>query len=119
MIPQQKLDFWVENNMNVLLKAKHGVGKTHIITDTFKRHNLNYLYFSGSTMDPWVDFVGVPKEFTDENGVTFLDLVRPKSFAYDDVQAIFIDELNRSPAKVRNAIMELLQFKSINGKKIQ
>ncbi len=117
MIASEKLDFWVNNNMNVLLKAKHGVGKTHIITDTFKRHNLKYLYFSGSTMDPWVDFVGVPKEFTDANGVTYLDLVRPKPFAYDDVEAIFIDELNRSPSKVRNAIMELLQFKSINGKK--
>jgi len=28
---------------------------------------------------------------------------------------IFFDEFNRSPKKVRNAVMELLQFKSING----
>lgn len=103
--------------MNVLLKAKHGVGKTSIITTAFKEHNIKYLYFSGATLDPWVDFVGVPKEFTDENGITYLDLVRPKPFAYDDVEAIFIDELNRSSKKVRNSIMELLQFKSINGKK--
>jgi hypothetical protein len=33
------------------------------------------------------------------------------------VEAIFIDEYNRSHKKIRNATMELIQFKSINGRK--
>src|SRR5690606_36499501 len=33
------------------------------------------------------------------------------------IQALFFDEFNRAPAKVRNAVMELIQFKSINGRK--
>lgn len=114
-----KLDFWIQNNYNVLLCGKHGVGKSARIIEAFNRNNLKWLYFSAATLDPWVDFVGVPKETKDANGNTYLDLVRPKHFAEDEVEAIFMDEYNRAPAKIRNATMELLQFKSINGKKFK
>lgn len=115
-----KLDFWIQNNYNVLFIGKHGVGKTARIVDAFNRNNLKWKYFSASTLDPWVDFVGVPKETKDEiTGKSYLDLVRPKHFAEDEVEAIFMDEYNRAPAKIRNATMELLQFKSINGKKFK
>ena len=114
-----KLDFWIQNNYNVLLCGKHGVGKTARIVEAFNRNNLKWKYFSASTLDPWVDFVGVPKETKDANGNSYLDLVRPKHFAEDEVEAIFMDEYNRAPAKIRNATMELLQFKSINGKKFK
>lgn len=158
-----KLDFWVKHNKNVLFIGKHGVGKTAMVKDAFDRHKLNWRYFSASTMDPWVDFVGVPKERTDnkvpeqfeiikelalidtalayewvqnnwkmneesarrivnhatnrQQGLTYLDLVRPQTFANGDIEALFFDEYNRSPKKVRNAVMELIQFKSINGMK--
>jgi hypothetical protein len=117
MISEQKLLFWIDNGYNVIFKGKHGVGKTSIVLDAFQTKQLRYRYFSASTMDPWVDFIGVPKEHTDENGKSFLDLVRPKEFAEDEVEALFFDEMNRAPKKIRNAIMELIQFKSINGKK--
>lgn len=156
-----KLDFWVKHSKNVLFIGKHGVGKTAMVKAAFDRHKLNYRYFSASTMDPWVDFVGVPREKTDnkvpeqfeiikelatisldlayewvknnwkmtdesarkivdhamirKEGLTYLDLVRPASFAAGEVEALFFDEFNRSPKKVRNAVMELMQFKSING----
>ena len=116
-VPTEKsLDFWIQNNLNVLFRGKHGVGKTTIILDAFKRNNLKYKSFSGATMDPWVDFVGVPKEKTDEKG-SYLDLVRPKDLRDHDIEAIFIDEFNRTHKKVRNAVMELIQNKSINGHK--
>jgi len=158
-----KLDFWVKHNKNVLFIGKHGVGKTAMVKEAFDRHKLNWRYFSASTMDPWVDFVGVPKEKTDDKipeqfeiikelanidfdlayewvqsnwkvkeesarrivthamqrkqGLAYLDLVRPQTFADGTVEALFFDEFNRSPKKVRNAVMELIQFKSINGMK--
>lgn len=163
----EKLDFWLKHGFNVCFVGQHGVGKTAMVKACFERAGLSqgdtYLYFSGSTLDPWVDFVGVPKEKTvnkipewieiirelvnvgedvaleyvkghmhlndlmakrvmthalgRKEGMTFLELVRPEAFARDAVKAIFVDEYNRSPKKVRNAVMELLQFKSINGKK--
>ena len=115
MIPDKKLDFWIQNGYNVILRGRHGVGKTACIKEAFERNGLKWMYFSAATMDPWVDFIGVPKE-KEENGVSYLELVRPKAFANDEVEALFFDEYNRSAAKIRNAVMELIQFKSINGK---
>jgi len=158
-----KLDFWVKSASNVLFIGKHGVGKTAMVKDTFERNGLKYKYFSASTMDPWVDFIGVPREKVEDKvpddfkiikelgrvskeiavewvianwkmpaeqataivehainrneGSTYLELVKPQCFANDEVEALFFDEFNRSPKKVRNAVMELLQFKSINGVK--
>ena len=118
-ISDSKLDFWIQNNFNVLFVGRHGVGKTAMVTSAFDRNNLKWMYFSASTMDPWVDFIGVPKEQKDEKGNAYLDLVRPKAFQDDEVEALFFDEYNRSHKKVRNAVMELIQFKSINGRKFK
>jgi len=110
------LDLWIANDWNVLFTGKHGVGKTSIILDAFEKNDLKWMYFSASTMDPWVDFIGVPKE-KGEGDDTYLGLVRPERFHNDEVEAIMMDEFNRSHKKVRNAVMEHIQFKSINGKK--
>ena len=115
---EAKMDFWIKENLNILLVGKHGVGKTTVVKEAFERNNLKWMYFSAATMDPWVDFIGVPKEKT-EGGITYLELVRPKCFQTDEVEALFFDEFNRSHKKVRNAVMELIQFKSINGKKFK
>jgi hypothetical protein len=112
-------DFWIKNDLNVLLRGKHGVGKTAMVVDAFERNNLKYKYFSAATMDPWVDFIGVPKEMSNGDGESYLDLVRPKEFQDDEVEAIFMDEFSRAHKKVRNAVMELIQFKSINGRKFK
>jgi len=116
MIKAENLDFWIQNHYNVLFVGEHGVGKTSIVKEAFERNGLKWRYYSASTMDPWVDLVGVPKEKRNEDGTSYLDLVRPKEFQEDAVEALFFDEFNRSHKKVRNAVMELLQFKSINGK---
>lgn len=113
---KEQLKLYAEHNFNVLLIGPHGVGKTEIIKELSEDLGYKMQYFSASTMDPWVDFIGVPKEKT-ENGVSYLDLVRPKAFADDDVEMIFLDELSRAHKKVVNAVFELIQFKSINGRK--
>ena len=100
------------NGFNVLLEGGHGVGKTAMVKEVFDDLGWQWKYFSASTIDPWVDLVGVPKE---KDGV--LELIRPASLDFDNVEAIFLDEYNRAPKKVRNAVMELIQFQSINGKK--
>lgn len=118
VIPKSKLKFWVDNNCNVLLIGKHGVGKTAKVKEVVKKRKLKALYFSCATLDPWVDFIGIPMK-AEKDGVTYLELIRPKAFAFDNVEFIFLDELNRAPPKVQNAVLELIQFGSINGKKFK
>jgi hypothetical protein len=119
MKAEQLINF-IDCGFNGLMIGKHGTGKTTLIkevfTEMFGEQGVDWLYFSASTIDPWVDFIGIPKETVDEDGNKYLDFVRPKALATNQVKAIFLDEYNRSHKKVRNATMELIQFKSINGK---
>ena len=117
----ERLKKHFEVGSNVLLTGAHGVGKTSIIKQVFEENGLvlneSWLYFSGSTLDPWVDFIGIPKEI-EYNGRKCIEIIPPKAFADEGkIQAIFIDEFNRSPSKIRNALLELCQFKSINGRR--
>lgn len=110
------LDQWVNTGVNVLLIGEKGVGKSHQIIETFKRNNLKYAYFSGATLDPWIHLLGIPKAKTDENGREKMEFVLPENLDHN-VEAIFCDEWNRTNKVVRNALLELQQFKSINGRK--
>lgn len=119
IINQARLRQYLKLNYNVLFIGLHGVGKTAVIKSAFtEAYGDRWKYFSASTLDPWVDFVGVPKSVDDPKGGQYLDLIRPKFIKYDEVEAIFFDEFNRAPDKVINAVMELIQFKSINGHKL-
>lgn len=104
---------------NVMLIGDHGVGKTAIIKAVFGKVfgeiNKDWMYFSGSTLDPWVDFIGIPKNYTREDGKEVFGIIPNEKFTGDEkIQAIFIDELNRADEKIQNAIMELIQFKTFN-----
>ena len=113
------LDMWIKNNYNVLFHGRPGVGKTSMVFEAFEKQgwekNVDYLYFSAATIDPWVDLIGVPSKSTNDDGEEVLRLVRPDTIKNKTIKAFFVDELNRSHKKVRNALMELIQFKSING----
>jgi energy-coupling factor transporter ATP-binding protein EcfA2 len=114
-----KLDFWINKNRNVMMFGKHGVGKSSLIMSAFERNGLilneSYKMFSGGTLDPWVDFIGIPKKVTGSDGADVLGYIRPE-YMNDKLEAIFMDEYNRTSKAVRNALMELIQFKSINGR---
>lgn len=110
------LDQWVSTEVNVLLVGEKGVGKSHLIMNTFKRNNLKYAYFSGSTLDPWIHLLGIPKAKMMPDGKEKMEFILPENLD-DDVEAIFCDEWNRTNKVVRNALLELQQFKSINGRK--
>lgn len=119
IINKLKLSKYLELNYNILFRGHAGVGKTAIIKEVFEGAGLKWKYFSAATLDPWIDFVGVPKVIDNPNGSSELKLIRPGFIENDEVEAIFLDELNRAPDKVINAVMELLQFKSINGHKLK
>jgi hypothetical protein len=107
--------FYINKNYNVLFEGKHGVGKSAMVIDAFKKSGLKWAYFGGATMDPFIDFVGVPVK-VNVDGQDHIELIMPKHIKPDELEAIFFDEYNRSHKKVRNATMELIQFKAINGR---
>lgn len=94
-VSDRKMESWIAHNLNVMFIGRHGVGKTARILEAFNRCGLKSLYFSGATLDPWIDFVGIPQKKIADNGNAYIDLIRPEALAKDQVHAIFIDEYNR------------------------
>jgi len=154
-VKDHMIRFWVKNSYNVLLIGRHGIGKSQMVMDEwntiFGEEGKEWKYLSAPTLDPWVDFVGIPT--SDDGAAVTPDLIlkiisiqaqiENGNLSADDagkmlkasedgdktikfirpdwlftVKAIMIDELNRSHAKVRNALMEAIQFHSINGAKL-
>ena len=115
MIPDEKLDFWIKTQKNVLLIGKKGCAKTSQTIQALERNNIKYKYFSASTLDPWVDFVGIPKEkiVGEKREIEF---IKP-GWHNEEIECIVADEFNRANSKIKNACLELIQFKSINGVK--
>ena len=113
----EMIRFWVNHKMNVLLIGRHGIGKSQMVMseweEIYGEEGKDWKYLSASTLDPWVDFVGIPQASEDTGDGKTIEFIRPKWL--ETVKAIFIDELNRSHPKIRNALMEAIQFHSING----
>ena len=99
-----------EKGYNTLLIGRHGVGKTAMVEEVTKSLGLKLKYYSASTLDPWADIVGIP--VPDQNTKS-LDFFRPKDI--EDAEFIFFDELNRAHPRVLNAVLEIVQKKSVNG----
>lgn len=131
-----KLDVYYENGMNVLLIGLHGIGKSMSLKQFADENNIEAKYFSCATMDPYTDFVGIPTprklctqcDMFNSTTVDFcsfckapleietLRMIRPR--AIDEAELLIFDELNRADPKVLNAVLELVQFHSINGERL-
>ena len=110
---QEKLLKYAENNLNVLLIGSHGIGKTSITQKIAQTMKLKFKYYSASTLDPFVDVVGVPVPNKENNT---LDFYKPKELL--DAEFLMFDELNRAHPRVLNAVLEIIQFKTVNGVKL-
>jgi hypothetical protein len=88
-----------------------GIGKTtlsrKILIETL---GLNLAYFSSPTLDPYIDLIGVPKPDDETQSLKFY-----KTDKIMQAQALFFDELNRAHPRVLNAVLEIIQFKTLNG----
>jgi len=109
----EQLKRYMKSDVNVLLMGPHGVGKTTMVKDAAQELGLRIKYYSSSTLDPWADLVGIPVPDREHERLKFL---RPTDV--DDAEIIFFDELNRAHSKVQDAVLEIIQYHSINGEKL-
>jgi hypothetical protein len=112
----QKLLELARSRFNVLLTGTHGVGKTTLCKRIQEDLGIGRVkYYSASTLDPWVDVVGVPRPSPDDPETLLFS--RPKDLL--QAEWVIFDEINRSHSKVQNAVLEMVQFRSVNGVPLQ
>lgn len=103
---------FMEKKLNVLLIGEKGTGKTQVSVETAQKlyGEENVVYMSAPTLDVFTDLIGIP---VDNGGI--IDYIRPRKM-HEGVRVLIIDELNRAPhQRILNALLELIQFRSING----
>jgi len=107
----------MSQQLNALLIGNHGVGKTQMLLEEAECQQLKLKYYSSATLDPWADLVGIPIPVdVTLNGSILnkqLHFIRPPDI--EDAEILFFDELNRAHPKIMNAVLEAIQFHSING----
>jgi len=111
---EEKLISYAENGFNAMFIGSHGVGKSTIVKNIAKKLNLKFKYYSSATLDPWSELIGIPVPDKEKGTVEFY---RPKDL--ENANFIFFDELNRAEPRVLNTVLEIVQFKSINGEPLK
>lgn len=101
---------------DVMLKGKHGIGKSEILTNFFTRKGLRVIsLFLGQMSDPG-DLIGLPR-FNPETGTT--DFMPPYWFPVNgDPIVLFLDELNRARPEVLQTIMDLALNRKLAGRSL-
>lgn len=95
---------------NVLVAGLHGTGKTSIVTHLARQHGMRLLTLNAATIDPFVHLLGIP--VVHAGSAKFAPLTN----GLEQAELLFVDELNRAPDHVRNALLEVVLTRSINGK---
>lgn len=106
----------LQAGFNVLVEGAHGTGKTSMLLTVCQELHLRVKYFSASTLDPFVDLIGIPVPVAADDGQRDLLYHRPRNLL--DAEVLFFDELNRAHPKVLNAVLEIVQFRSLNGDRL-
>ncbi|KAA5545358.1 AAA family ATPase [Roseiconus nitratireducens] len=103
-------------DQNVMLVGRHGIGKSQIIADHFRRRSMEVVsFFLGQMSDPG-DLIGLPHKDPASGRTEFL----PPYWWPDEGQPIvlFLDELNRARPEILQAVMELALNKTLAGKRL-
>lgn len=109
-VDQKAIKKYLSNSLNVMLYGLHGTGKTAIIAAACQELGYTMAYRHGSTMDVFTELIGIP---VPNNETKEVEYYRPREI--DEAEVLFIDEINRADDRIVNTMLELVQFRSING----
>ena len=98
---------------NIMLVGKHGIGKSEILTEYFRRKGIKVVaLFLGQMSDPG-DLIGLPSK-NEETGKT--EFMPPWWFPVDgEPVVLFLDELNRARPEILQTIMDLALNRKLAG----
>lgn len=112
----QMYDFSVDSRSNTIIFGPSGVGKTEMALQAVKRANYKHVYINLSVLEA-PDLVGLPKfgeDVTTYAPPEFLPLLDKNA----QEVILVVDEIDKAKDEVQNPMLELFQFRSINGRKL-
>jgi len=111
--------FFIKAQKNLFLFGRRGVGKTEIIIQAAKECNIKVNYINLSVIER-PDLAGYPNINEPGDMVTFKSpFFLPKLNDNETADSIILfDEVDKAPCDITAPLLEILQFRKINGKRI-
>lgn len=111
--------FFIKSNQNLFLFGQKGVGKTHIVMQAVKECNFKINYINLSVIER-PDLAGYPDIHSPGDVINFKSpAFLPKLLSGNKSDTVIIfDEVDKAPPEVTAPLLEILQFKKINGNPI-
>lgn len=111
--------FFIQAHQNLFLFGRRGVGKTHIAIQAAQECGFKVNYINLSVIER-PDLAGYPDMKSSGDTITFKSpAFLPKLAANATPDSIILfDEVDKAPPEVTAPLLEILQFKCINGKHI-
>jgi len=109
-------DFTIQNDNNIIIFGGPGIGKSQMAQQAIKRTDYKYIYINLSVLEA-PDFIGIPSivdGFSTWAPPEFLPLYETNS----EPAILLVDEIDKAKQELQNPLLELLQFRSINGRKV-
>lgn len=111
--------FNIKTKGNIFLLGRRGVGKTEIALQSIKEHKLKYNYINLSLLDR-SDLLGYPNMHDPGELVSFKApaFMPPLKQGQKPDTVILFDEVDKAPPEVTSPLLEILQFRTVNGRPI-
>ena len=108
--------FSIKSNQNLFLFGRRGVGKTHIVIQAAKECKMHINYINLSVIER-PDLAGYPNMNSPGDVITFKSpAFLPRLEGTNQANSVLLfDEVDKAPSEVTAPLLEILQFKSING----
>lgn len=110
--------FFIKSGQNFFVMGQRGTGKTAIALQAAKESGLKVNYVNLSVIER-PDLAGYPNIHSNEDVVTFKSPhFLPTLLDQNPDSIILFDELDKASPEVTAPLLEILQFRTINGKKL-
>lgn len=108
--------FTIQSKGNITFIGRRGIGKTYIAMQAAKECKLKLNYLNLATLER-SDVVGLPLMFDDGDVVKYKApyYLPPLKDGQKPDTVILFDEVDKAPPEVTAPLLEILQFRTING----
>ena len=115
------LGFNIKTGNNVLVLGMAGTGKTEMAQDACKKAGFESIYLNLSVLEA-PDLIGLPTITRVEGQSPLVEYAAPKFLPSMDRTpkpvVLIVDELDKAKPELQNPLLELFQFHSVNGTKL-
>lgn len=118
------IDFAINSKKNLMIFGPAGIGKTEMVMQQVQKKNMVCLYWNMTTMQP-PDLVGLPivsDFYVTREGKELV--IKKTQFAPPEIMptdlstlpvVVLVDELDKAIQDIQNPLLEVFQFRRING----